>query len=66
MKALALVVVFLVGCGVPLDDSDSKDGTRSGVTLRIDYGTGCHYLEGRRGGLIQRFDADGNHMGCKK
>lgn len=45
---------------------DSTDGEqRSGMALRIDYGTGCHYLESSRGNLIQRFNPDGTQY-CEK
>lgn len=49
------------------DDTDGyRDGKlkdRSGLTLYIDYGTGCHYLkQGFFGGLTPRLDADGNHI----
>ncbi len=42
---------------------DSTDGEkRSGMALKIDAMTGCHYLEGQRGGLIQRFDIHGKQI----
>lgn len=48
------------------DDSDQGSwGVRSGVSVRTDALTGCQYLEGSRGGMVQRVDAAGRHVGCK-
>ena len=44
----------------PGDDTDSND-ERSGMTLLIDYGTGCQYLS-RFGGITPRLDRDGQHV----
>ncbi|MCK4786856.1 MAG: hypothetical protein KAV87_24075 [Desulfobacteraceae bacterium] len=53
----ALMVVF------GAFERDSTDGEkRSGMALKIDAMTGCHYLEGQRGGLIQRFDSNGKQI----
>ena len=44
---------------------DRENGIRSGMNLRIDYGTGCQYLKaGFFGGLTPRIDGEGNHFGC--
>ena len=42
---------------------DTTDGKkRSGMALRIDNMTGCHYLEGSKGGITPRLDGQGNHV----
>ena len=46
------------------DDTDSP-GSRSGLGLRIDDGTGCHWLESRYGGLAPRLAADGKQI-CRR
>lgn len=44
-------------------DYDSTDGERrSGMALRIDAMTGCHYLEGSKGGMTPRLDQKGQHI----
>ncbi len=44
-------------------DRDTTDGeVRSGMALKIDALTGCHYLEGQRGGLTPRLDKEGLHI----
>ena len=44
-------------------DKDSTDGAkRSNMSLRIDAMTGCHYLEGRKGGMTPRLDINGKHI----
>lgn len=40
------------------DDTDPPHG-RSGMTLRVDHGTGLHYLESSEGHLIPRLGSDG-------
>lgn len=48
------------------DDTDDKfNEIRSGMMLRIDYGTGCQYLESTWGHLEPRKDKNGNHI-CKQ
>lgn len=45
---------------------DETDGNvRSNMALRIDAGTGCHYLESSDGYLIKRFNPDGTQY-CEK
>ena len=65
LKVLGIGIVFMLLYSVLPATTDVTDGgvfDRSGVSLRIDLGTGCHYLEGAGGGMIQRVDAEGNHI----
>lgn len=42
---------------------DSTDGyERSGMILRVDALSGCHYLESEHGGLTPRLGADGRQL----
>jgi hypothetical protein len=43
------------------DDTDPPRG-RSNMTIHTDHATGCQYLQGKRGGLTPRLDANGRHM----
>lgn len=59
-----MTLIFLVlqfnKCGY--DDTDSKAlGVRSGVSLIIDYRTGCNYLY-RGWALIPRVDKNNDHI----
>ncbi|ARM71090.1 hypothetical protein pVco7_gp102 [Vibrio phage pVco-7] len=49
--------------GVGFDETDGN--VRSNMALRIDAGTGCHYLESSDGYLIKRFNPDGTQY-CEK
>lgn len=40
---VACVVISLIGACSPRDSTDPPNG-RSGMGLRIDHATGCHYL----------------------
>ena len=51
--------------GMGTDETDAGGGQRSGVTLRIDHGTGCHYLETTGGGITPRLDPAGDHI-CRR
>jgi hypothetical protein len=65
LKVFATYVVIVLAYTVIPATTDSTDSgifSRSGVSLRIDYGTGCHYLEGAGGGLTPRVDKEGNHI----
>lgn len=44
------------------DRMTESDTTESGMYLRIDAMTGCHYLEGTNGGITPRLDAEGDHV----
>ena len=56
-------VLMLAYTFIPILTDSTDDGTdRSGVSLRIDNLTGCHYLEGTRGGLIARVNKEGTHI----
>lgn len=66
---LALIVTLVI-IGInylaPTDETDISRFKRSGMNLRIDHGTGCHYLSG--GGffgkekLIPRLNKEGKHV----
>lgn len=58
-----LLQVVLGWFGYGWDATDNRDtGTRSGVRLRMDHGTGCQYLEARSGGITPRLDRDGKQV----
>jgi hypothetical protein len=65
------VFVYLAGVllsQTPLnrDDSDPGDwGRRSGLVPRVDYLTGCQYLQTTGGGITPRLDKAGTHIGCR-
>lgn len=40
---LAALLISVIGSCAPKDSTDPPDG-RSGLGLRIDHATGCHYL----------------------
>jgi hypothetical protein len=44
------------------DSTDDGVFDRSGMSLRIDHQTGCHYLGGAGGGLTPRLNKDGTHV----
>lgn len=52
----------------PRDDSDEpvKNGKVSEMKVRIDYLTGCNYLESSNGSLTPRRNALGYQVGCKE
>lgn len=43
------------------DTTDPEKG-RSGLSLRIDNMTGCHYLENIKGGILPRLNREGHHI----
>lgn len=49
---------------LPLFERDATDSpeARSGVNLRIDHGTGCHYLTTSTGGITPRLGPDGSQI----
>jgi hypothetical protein len=51
------ILYFLIG----KDATDPPNG-KSGLRLKIDCGTGLHYLEGSGGVLCPRLDRDGKQM----
>jgi hypothetical protein len=45
------------------DDTDNPEaGEVSGLILRTDHGTGCQYLETRKGGIVPRFKQGGTQI----
>lgn len=63
---IVVAVIVMLAAGPRTDATDDPNGSRSGLRLRRDYGTGCEYLEGTRGGLTPRMTADGRHSGCRR
>ena len=69
-KSALLWIVILLGVSYfsPTDATDKSRLDRSGMSMFIDHGTGCHYLAG--GGffgkqvLIPRLDKEGKQV-CK-
>lgn len=64
-KVVIIAVIIMIGYTLLPNTYDSTDGgmfDRSGVSLRIDHQSGCHYLEGASGGITPRVDAEGNHI----
>jgi len=49
-----------------IDDTDLTRWKRSGVKVKIDYGTGIQYLESRTGYLTPRLNTDGSIMIMRK
>jgi hypothetical protein len=67
---ISLIVVFAIAYGItrllPYDDTDDQaNSKRSGLTLTIDRGTGCHYVGGMFGGVSPRLDANGKQV-CRE
>jgi hypothetical protein len=61
-----LVLAILFGLNVindfiPRDDSDPRNGGRSGMSVFTDYLTGCQYL-GLRGTLTPRLDKNSKQI----
>lgn len=54
-----LIVVFITPL-IPRDSTD-PEGSRSGLGLRVDAATGCHYLSSGSSGITPRLRADGSH-----
>lgn len=64
-----IVVVFAIFkyaadfFNIGFENTDNYEtNTRSKMALRIDHGTGCHYLESSKGHLIKRRTSDGSHL----
>lgn len=62
--AVAIVLVNLIRWifKLGLCPTDAKDGRRSDLSLKIDHGTGLHYLQSRSGHLTPRLDKDGKQV----
>ncbi len=62
---LIYLALRVVSAMRPLDDTDDRvNGIRSGIDLRIDRGTGLHYIM-TADGLRPRLDANGRQVGLK-
>lgn len=62
---ILLTSLIFNGFAIGFDETDDKlNKTRSGMELRIDHGTGCHYLESSKGMLTPRLQVDGTQI-CK-
>ena len=61
---IAIIYFALVLIGLSKRDvTDTPDGSRSGMILRTDHGTGCQYLQSPLGFTITpRLDATGKPM----
>lgn len=62
---LWLTITLLYNAFAPHDSTDPKGGGRSGLGLKIDHGTGCHYLTAAWGGVTPRLDAQGKQI-CRE
>lgn len=64
IRICAIVVLMQIGYQFTNIGRDATDSAteRSGLKLRVDHGTGLHYLESTGGHLIPRLDQDGNHV----
>lgn len=62
----ALFLFLALTLLTPKDDSDPPGrGERSGMGVHTDARTGCQYLSHPRGGLIERRNGRGEHLGCR-
>jgi hypothetical protein len=61
---LVLVVLAVTSLVAPTDDTDAGSFERSGMSLHVDHGTGCHYLSRWFSEPVPRLDGEGNHVGC--
>lgn len=64
-----VIIVFLLlalydASGLRPRDSTDSPTERSGLRPRVDYGTGCQYLETGVGGITPRLDKTGKQI-CK-
>ena len=57
-----VILGFQALFNIGLDDTDNPNGTRSGMKLYTDYGTGVQYLSVGDGQLIPRLGSDGKPM----
>lgn len=65
VAAVVIMILSHVRCNERPDTTDRmtpEDTTASGIHLRIDARTGCHYLEGDDGGITPRLNSNGNHI----
>lgn len=63
--AAVFIAICLIGRCSPKDDTDPPDG-RSGLGLRVDHRTGCHYLTTvhlfGETSITPRMDGDGKQV----
>lgn len=65
--AAVFLLVYLalsLAIGMYSRDSTDSDQSRSDMSLHIDAMTGCHYLGGKRGGLVPRL-AESGYQVCE-
>ena len=59
---VAAIVIQLIWAFTDIG-RDSTDGEkRSGMILSVDAMTGCHYLQGKSGGITPRLNQEGRHV----
>lgn len=58
---VTIIILFVMG-HYDYDNTDTADGTRSGMKLRTDHQTKCQYLETDHGGITPRLNSRGEHM----
>jgi hypothetical protein len=61
IATVGLVALWRVSTIIPRDSTDPPN-ERSGLILRIDHMTGCHYIGTPFGGITPRLDSDGQHI----
>jgi len=66
---MVLAVAVMIGSGLArfieslgVNSTDSAEHSRSGLEVRIDNLTGCHYLESKNGYLTLRLDKTGDQI----
>jgi len=67
MQWVIIIVCLIVIVYQPYDSTDDiVNHNRSGLTLYVDHGTGCHYIKGGLfGSIVPRLDEEGNQY-CEK
>ena len=64
MKLYLTFFVIAVTAFFLLVAASKSVGASERLLLRVDQGTGCHYLATRDGGLTPRMSGSGKQMGC--
>lgn len=65
VTAVMFILLALLCAGCSRDDSDAKNGARSGMTPLTDYRTGCQYMGYGFSGITPRMGADGKQI-CRE